>query len=627
MDGAGSTVGLVNKQVGTLVSENINGTYQFLRLTILKANGKNGETVSAQPSLEIFGQDQQDLVKQFSSPAFIDSNWQQVGIPHCFNDNDTYLNASDMSMWRGEVWYRKKVFIGNNLKNKRLYLEFQGVNTGAAVYVNGVFIQGISKVGQPQDVTHVGGFLPFALDITDQVKFGEENSLAVRVSNETDGFFRDPGFGIYEGFGMGWGGIVSPVLLHVVNQVHIPIDAYATEKQWGTYTATVKANSEQAEISMHVNARNASGESKKVTLESLLLDKNNTLVDKQTSDAIIHAGEYHHFRQTAYVKNPQLWFPNNSPFGKPYLYTLQQKLIINGKTMDSVSSKVGLRTLGWDEDYAYINGKKHLLVGFGHRNIYPALGSAVPAELQWKDVKLIADCGGNTLRVGHVPATNIMLEACDAYGIMVMQNSGDNEWVLKNEPAKTYKKEYDIEMVVAHRNHPSIVVWESNNGLPRDGGDVYHAINTHHIAQLWDSLSNRIVHNRDKYPDSWPDSIRVMVGYTNHYEKVPGSPTLNTEVYGAYWDGRRSWNIARFDYENEVRFTDFYVYDYLHNINQKACGWIDWMLAETQGEGYTIYLNGHEKTKITGFQRHGWQPVSKIKIPGVPARLLGPFRG
>ena len=177
----------------------------------------------------------------------------------------------------------------------------------------------------------------------------------------------------------------------------------------------------------------------------------------------IKPGETALFDQTADLARPQLWWPNNSPYGKPHLYRVVSDVQAGGATVDSVESPLGVRMVTWDDDYCYVNGQKHLLNGYGHRNLYPALGSAVPADLQWKDVKLMADSGANLLRVGHVPAFVETVKACDAYGIMVLLNSGDNEWTLEGEPALTYKKEYDRDMIIRFRNHPSVVAWESNN--------------------------------------------------------------------------------------------------------------------------------------------------------------------
>lgn len=597
VDTIGNTTGLVRKQSGVYVSDLIQGEYKSIRISQLVSKAKNARKVIDEiPKVELV---KTVSTKEFASVDADDNNWESVGIPHCFNDNDTYLNANKMVMWRGEVWYRKHFKLATSQKNKNFILEFQGVNLGAAVYVNGQFMEGNTSVKQNDEVTHVGGFLPFTLDVTSKLKFGQDNIIAVRVSNESDGFFASPGFGSYEGFGMGWGGIVCPVYLHECNSVHIPLNAFSPKPDWGNYITTFSASEKLAEIRILTNVVNNSSLNEEITLQAALYDANNKLVESTKEKATVPANGKIVFDFNQTIKHPNLWFPNNSPYGKPYLYTLKTTVFKGKKLIDEKEDKVGIRTITWDADYCFVNGKKHFLKGFGNRNTYPALGSAVPAELQWKDIELIAACGGNALRVGHVPATIETVKACDAYGILLFQNSGDNEWVLKGEPTKTYKAEYDREMITAFRNHPSIAIWESNNGLPR-GEDAYFAINTYNIAQELDSLSHRIIHNRDSYPKNWPDSLRVMVGYTNGFRKVEGSPTLNTEVYGARWGGKISWNIARNDYANEVTFTDYFVKDYIDDINAKACGWIDWMLAETQGEGYTIYLNGISKQKSLG---------------------------
>ena len=545
-------------------------------------------------------------------PDFNDSGWAQVGIPHCYNDMDTYLNAEKMDMWRGTVWYRKHLVVDENLKGRKIFLEFQGVNVGVAVYINGKFKPGNTAVKQPGEVTHVGGFLPFTLDITDDIQYGQMNVIAVKVSNSLNSFFTWPGFGVFEGFCMGWGGIVSPVYLYVTQKVHVPFDNYSPLNKWGTYVATISSGPDLAKLRIQTNVENEQNFESKVTVENKVVDHKNNVVLYLKSQKTVPAGKTLLFDQSGDIVKPHLWYPNNSPYGNPYLYKVVTSVFVNGEIVDSFESKTGIRTISWDGNYCYVNGKKHLMNGFGHRNAYPALGSAIPEEIQWNDIKLIADAGGNTLRVGHVPATKAMVEACDAYGIMVMQNSGDNEWVLKNEPINTYKGEYDRDLILAFRNHPSIAVWESNNGLARDS-DKYLPAYTQEIVDQWDSLQPRIVSNRDNFPEKWPTDKPLMVGYTNQYKKVEGCPTLNMEVYGAFWDGRRSINIARDDYSNEKQFVNWFIDDYNKNIQDKACGWIDWMLAETQGEGYTTYLNGRKNQKSLGSSAMDGNRFPKLK--------------
>jgi hypothetical protein len=591
----------------------LTGQTRYIKITIATAEGNNKVKLIPQiKNIEVWGAlPDENMEAGYNKNNFDDNSWETVGIPHCFNDKDTYLNASSTLMWRGTAWYRKHLNVGKQQSNQRILLEFRGVNLGMALYVNGKFIPGTSSVQQTGEVTHVGGFLPFVVDITNAVNFGEDNLIAVRVSNAQNSFYTWPCFEYYEGFGMSWGGIVCPVYLHEVNNIHIPVDAASVNGQWGTYTSTRSADSARAVVALMTNIVNDGESDKMVTLVTSIIDADARILFSESLTKNIAPHNRERFDQSATIANPHLWYPNNSPYGKPYLYRVIRKVLVGGNVADSIEYPLGIRVITWDNDYCYVNGKKHILRGFGHRNIYPALGSAIPEELQWKDIELIARAGGNVLRVGHVPATKEMVQACDALGIMVIQNSGDNEWSLANEPALSYKKDFDREMLIAFRNHPSITVWESNNGIAH-GKNIYSPKSTYEIVKELDSVQPRIVESRDT-SDFFPSGDKLMIGYTNRYAKVEGSPSINMEVYGAVWDGGKSWNIARFDYENEKTFVNWYIDNYNSDLKNRACGWIDWMLAETQGEAYTIYLNGWYKQKSLGSSAMDGNRFPKLK--------------
>ena len=160
-----------------------NGLCRFLRISFLPGKGSvNQVSVS---EVEVYAPDNysKDKFSGFKEKSFDDSKWQDVGIPHCFNDSDTYLNSYETNMWKGEVWYRKHLFLEKNDRDKQFYLEFEGVNVGTAVYINGVFKKGNTGVVQTGDVTNIGCFIPFSVDITSQLKFGEDNVITVRVAN------------------------------------------------------------------------------------------------------------------------------------------------------------------------------------------------------------------------------------------------------------------------------------------------------------------------------------------------------------------------------------------------------------------------------------------------------------
>ena len=117
--------------------------------------------------------------------SFSDASWSTVGVPHTWNDMNTFLNM-DAGGNAGSLlgitgWYRKHFTLDNGYSGRKIFVEFEGAHMGAQVYINQTFIPGNSAVN-PQ-ATHVIGFLPFVVDITPYVKFGgSDNVLAVRVS-------------------------------------------------------------------------------------------------------------------------------------------------------------------------------------------------------------------------------------------------------------------------------------------------------------------------------------------------------------------------------------------------------------------------------------------------------------
>lgn len=620
-----NTVGYVEKITNTSLSIPVSASYRYIKLTVQNCLSEKNEELPVRISeLAVHSSENNHSDKEIADLTFKDNQWESVGIPHCYNEHDSYLNASTGERcWRGEAWYRKKIVFNKKDRDKEIFLEFQGVNVGAIVFINGQAISGNTRVPQPGVVTHMGSALPFVVNITKYIKWDTENQIAIKVSNAKDTFFTWPGFGTNEGFGQAMGGIVCPVYMHKKHKIHIPFNNYSPLEKWGTYLGTISATPQKAVMRFQVNVENTTDQEQNIELRTYLQDHQGRTVLSYSEKQNVSAGKTQLFDRTETIQNPHLWYPVGCS-GTPYLYTVLNKVYVNGKLADSKSEPFGIRKITWDEDYCYVNGEKCILRGFGSRNIYPGLGAAVPASLQWQDIAYIAQCGGNTLRVGHQPPFTEALKACDAYGVLLIVNSGDGEWSLKDEPNKTYKREYDRDIIISFRNHPSVVIWESNNGLAYDG-DKYLPSHTLSEVKKWDYIQPRLVLNRDGYPPEWDEKEPIVIGYTNRYDKVKGRPSLNTEVYGANWSGLPSWCIARFDYNNEKQFSMEYVQNYLHNLDNKACGWIDWMLVETYGEGYTIYLNGMKNQKSLGSCAMDGNRFPKLKYRIYQKALWVPF--
>src|SRR5207302_807546 len=137
------------------------------------------------------------------------------------------------------------------------------------------------------------------------------------------------------------------------------------------------------------------------------------------------------------ITNPTLWYPNNSLYGHPYMYKVNHIVKVNGAVVDAVQSPLGIRTITWDKNLPFFNGHAMYLYGGSGRYDYPALGSAVPEEQQWRDLQLLAAAGGNLYRPGHSSSSEELVAAADQYGIMIVQPSGDGEGAFSAPTADT----------------------------------------------------------------------------------------------------------------------------------------------------------------------------------------------
>jgi hypothetical protein len=557
------------------------------------------------------------------SPAFDDSTWTEVGIPHCWNDTDTFVNneSGGGTMVGGTNWYRKHFTVDAKYSGRKVLVEFEGVHVGTQVYVNGTFMPGSSAVAADARATHVVGFIPFVVDVTKLVQLGgADNVLAVRVGMngggvEADGktlqngaFFENPNFSEVFRFGQGDGGIFRPVWMHITDPVHVPQNVYSTLGTWGTYVATLTASDTSATVKIQTNVQNEGPSAQDVTVTTEVVDATGAVVSSNARTATVPAGGGGDagaaapvmFQQTATIANPTLWYPNNVPYGKPYMYRVWHIVQVGGVVVDAVQSPLGIRTISWNDNLPIINGHPMYLQGASGRYDYPALGSAVPEEQQWRDLQLLAAAGGNLWRPGHSSSSLEFVAAADALGILIVQPSGEGEGAFSAQglaqptqypaplPAdqEQLKREVHRDMIVRDRNHPSILAWEADNGpmvLPL-AHDLEGLINE------WDPATPRAQVDRTPNPDAG-----LILGCTlNGCELGVKSAYPNNPAWGAEYWGRAS---SRFAYDYQIAFVAEFLDNWRRSRNGNAFGIAQWYLAETPGESST-YLEGLPNAQV-----------------------------
>jgi hypothetical protein len=545
------------------------------------------------------------------SSTFKDTAWQNVGIPHTWNENDIYVNMSSGgpgANMGGTCWYRKHFTLDSKYAARKVFVEFEASHVGVQVYFNDTLIKGNSAVNP--NATHVVGFLPFIVDLTRFVKFGgADNVLAVRVSG-SEAFYTFPTFSIDFRFGQGCYGLWRPVWMHITDKVYVPANIYSVVNNWGTYVATVTASDASADVRIMTNVQNDNTAAQSVTLTTKVVDAANNVVLSMDKTQTANAGSNSVFDQTGTISSPHLWYPNNSTYGKPYMYKVYHIVKVGGVTTDVFQSPLGIRVITWDNNFPIINGHPHYLWGAASRYDYPALATAVPEEQQWRDAKILSECGGNLWRPGHSTSSPEFVAACDAYGIMLVQPSGELEGNFATAQITDYKKtlksEVHRDMVVRDRNNPSILSWEVSNGPI----DLAFEKQIHTLDSVWDPVHTRAMSDRgngeaatngiaDIYACSF---VGCEVGLHNGHPEKPA------------W-GAEGWSYtnrsSRFAYDQELAFASQYIQNWKRSKQANCFGMVQWYFAETPGE-YGDFMEGGGTPRSFGTSMMDFNRIPKL---------------
>jgi beta-galactosidase len=374
---------------------------------------------------------------------FDDSSWEKVNLPHDwaikgpFNEQEN--GSTGKLPWRGEGWYRNTFTLSSEDQGKVVYIKFDGVMSSPQIFVN----------GEPAGKWDYG-YSSFYLDISDFVKYGQENGIAVYVDNRKHDSRWYPGAGIYR-----------KVEMMTTEKVH--------EEIWGTYITTPVVSRSYAEMRILSNVWNKDSEDKKVTVEAVLVSPEGfeikTVASRQRT---LPAGSLFQFDNWMTVVRPQIWDVDH-----PVLYSIKTKVIVDGKVVDSNETPFGFRSFEFTSDDGFhLNGRRLQLRGVNLHHDHGPLGAAFNKRSMERKLEILKEMGCNAVRTSHNICAPELIELCDKMGLLVF-----------NEAFDKYDKKADIfeatdfyefgervikNFVLRDRNNPSVFIWSVGNEM----GDI-----------------------------------------------------------------------------------------------------------------------------------------------------------
>lgn len=372
--------------------------------------------------------------------SFDDSQWRELSLPHDWAIEGPFDSKYDTRTGGlpiyGTAWYRKHFIVDAVHKGNTVTVEFDGVMNNAEVYLNG------EKVG-----ARPFGYIGFEVDLSSQIKYGEENVLAVRVDPKELSARWYPGAGIYRN-----------VWLQIINPVHIA--------HWGTYITTPEISKGEAQVNIETTIENKKDLKGHFDLETFIVDTSGVKVASIESEIEFAEGIDAIVNQTIALWEPELWNPDN-----PYLYTAKSVLYHNGTIIDTYDTPFGVRTIEYTKDKGFLlNGKQVRFQGVCMHHDLGPLGAAVNYRATERQLEIMKSMGVNAIRTSHNPPSPEQLALCDKLGILVQVEAFD-EWKIakvENGYNKFWDEWHEIDlrdMIKRDRNHPSVVMWSIGNEI------------------------------------------------------------------------------------------------------------------------------------------------------------------
>ncbi len=429
-------------------------------------------------------------------PTEIDKKWDFVNLPHSWNAIDGQDGGNDY--FRGTAYYAKQIEKADLPVADRYYLELQGANSSADVYMNGQHL-----------AHHDGGYSTWRVDVTDHLTIN--NLLVVAVDNAANDrvYPQMADFTFY-------GGLYRDVNLIAVSASHFDLDYYGGPGI--KVTPVMDGDNANVEVEVFVTDSKI-GQQVRYTLTD---KEGNVVAETVTADT----------KANFVLENVHKWNGRKDP----YLYTAKAELLEDGAVIDAVSARFGCRSFAIDPDKGFIlNGEAYPLRGVSRHQDRWGKGNALSHEDHIEDIEYICEMGATTIRLAHYQHDQFFYDLCDEKGLVIWAEIPyiSQHMATGRENTISQMKE----LITQNYNHPCIVVWGLSNEITMKGEKDPDLLENHHIL-------NDLCHEMDKTRLTTM-AVVSMCPMDAEYLDIPDTVSYNH--YFGWYGGDTSMNGPWFD--------------------------------------------------------------------------------
>lgn len=381
--------------------------------------------------------------------AFDDRGWAAITLPHTWNALDgqdgvkvkpAVPTGLKGDYARGSGWYRRTLRADPAWAGRRVYLQFDGANRRADVFLNG------RAVG-----FHLGGHARFRFDLTDLLERDAENLLAVRVNNE------DNDIAPHSGDFTFFGGLYRDVSVLVTDAVQVDVMDHASP---GVFLQQSAVTAERAEVRARVKLANLESRPVTATVRVAVTDAAGRPVVEATASAPLAAGARGEVTLPLVIAQPRLWQGR----ADPYLYSARTEVKVGADVRDTVVQPLGLRFYAVDPARGFLlNGRYLDLRGASRHQDRPDKGWAISAADDREDFALMMEMGCTAIRVAHYQQSQLWYQLADEQGAVLWAEIPFVDEALPSEVFFNNALDQMRELIRQNYNHPSIFFWGCGN--------------------------------------------------------------------------------------------------------------------------------------------------------------------